>query len=234
MALPILNDKPKYDMVIPSTNAAVRFRPYLVREEKILMLALESKDAKHMFKAIHDTLRACVYGDIDFNSLTVFDVEYMFITIRGKSVGESSEVMLKCSICEHQTKVKIDLDDIFPNVADTNMLIQITDDISLEMQWPRFADVSAVNMENASQMSLSLEMIGNCIKYVNTSDDKVLVADETKESIQTFIDSLDTQQFQKLSAFAEGIPTISKDVNYECEECHEKHDIVLTGISDFF
>ena len=112
MALPKLNDKPKYEIVIPSTQEKVRYRPYLVKEEKVLMLAMESQDQLQMFEAIADTIEACLEEPINKRTLTSFDVEYLFINIRSKSVGENIKITLPCEKCEHENELNIPLNDI--------------------------------------------------------------------------------------------------------------------------
>src|SRR5210317_1903295 len=112
MALPKLNDTPKYDIVIPSTKANVKFRPFLVKEQKVLLIAMESQDQTQILNAIVDTIRACAQSDINVAKLTAFDIEYLFTKIRSKSVGEKATVAIKCSECEHSNKVDVNLDKI--------------------------------------------------------------------------------------------------------------------------
>ena len=138
MALPKLNDSPKYELVIPSTQKAVRFRPYLVKEEKVLMMAMESQDEAQVLGAITDTIAACVDDNIKISKLTTFDVEYMFIQIRAKSVGESIELNMACKECEHQTAVSVKLDDVKIDVPKVSNMIELSDQISIEMRWPTY------------------------------------------------------------------------------------------------
>ena len=134
MALPKLNDMPKYSVTIPSSKQEVRIRPFVVKEEKILLIAMESQDPKQIANAILDTIVSCTEEQIDANSLTSYDVEYLFLQIRGKSVGEKSNVILKCMECGHDNEVTIDLGDIKIEGNIPDKKIKITDQISLEMK----------------------------------------------------------------------------------------------------
>jgi len=236
MALPILNDSPKYEMTIPSTNQSIRFRPYLVREEKVLMIALESQDTQQMFSSIVDTIKACIQNpeEIKWNQLAVFDIEYMFIIIRSKSVGETAKVSIKCSKCENPNQLTIELDDIKPEISITNNIIELTDDISLEMQWPSFTNLQNPEMNDISQSDMSIKMLGYCIKYVNTADDKIIVKDEPTESIVNFIESLNSEQFEKIKNYTDQMPTVSKDINFDCADCNYHNTHKLEGMADFF
>lgn len=234
MALPILNDQPKYDLTIPSTNQNVRFRPYLVREEKVLMIAMESQDPQQMFSSILDTVKACVKDEVEWDNLAIFDIEYMFIAIRSKSVGETSKVNLKCESCGEQNEISIELTDIMPKMPDISNTIQLTDDISLEMQWPGFNDLYNIDLSNPSGTEMTMNMLGKCIKYVNTPDDKIIMSDESKESIANFIESLNTNQFELIKDYTENMPQINKDVEYCCVNCSHMNKIKLQGMSDFF
>jgi|TARA_B110000858_G_scaffold194717_1_gene249654 hypothetical protein len=237
MALPILNDKPKYEMTIPSTGEIVRFRPYLVREEKVLMLAMESEDSTQMFSSIIDTIRACVYDEknsVKWNELAIFDIEYMFVTIRSKSVGETSKLNLKCTECEESNELVVDISDIAPVIPDLSSVIVLTDEISLEMQWPAYSDLNKAGMQEMSSTELTMMMIGNCIKYVYTADDQIILKDEPQESVTAFIDSLSTVQFEMIKNYTEKMPQIIKNIEFNCENCNHHNEIKLQGMADFF
>tara|TARA_R110002073_G_scaffold3530_1_gene23413 strand:+ start:850 stop:1563 length:714 start_codon:yes stop_codon:yes gene_type:complete len=237
MALPILNDTPKYEMTIPSTNQTLKFRPYLVREEKVLMIAMESEDTNQMFSAILDTIKACVSdpeNSVVWDSLAIFDIECMFVTIRSKSVGETSKLNLKCNECETSNEIVVDLSDIAPAMPDISSTIVLTDDISLEMQWPAYADLYESNMEKMNSTDMTMMMIGKCIKYVNTADDQIILKDEPQASVDAFIESLSTTQFEMIKNYTEQMPQIIKDVSFACVNCGHNNDIKLQGMSDFF
>ena len=182
MALPKLNDKPKYELVIPSTQKKVKFRPYLVKEEKVLMLAMESQDQIQIFEAIADTIEACVDGDIDKNALTTFDIEYMFVKIRTKSVGENIKLTPKCEECEEENEINIGLDEIIINIPEENHIIKISDDINIKMRWPSFLSVLSDDVVNdKSETEQTFKMISKCIESVMTEDENMMFKDEPKK-----------------------------------------------------
>ena len=158
MALPKLNDKPKYELTIPSTGKKVKYRPYLVKEEKILMMALESGDKNSALNAVIDTIEACVSDKVDRTQLALFDIEYMFIMIRSKSVGEISEVGIKCTSCHAVNEISIQLDNVQVKKPDGSNEIELSDTIMLKMKYPSFSDVASLEGKeiSATEKVLSL------------------------------------------------------------------------------
>ena len=238
MALPKLNDTPKYDIVIPSSQTKVKYRPYLVKEEKILMMALETKDQRKALNAIVDTIDACVSDDLKLDNLTTFDVEYMFTQIRSKSVGETSKVLLTCEKeeCNHQTEVDIPISQVEVTIPEVNKTIKLTDDISMEMQWPSYTRMlesdAIVTGEQSADASFGL--IASCIKSVKTADENILMKDESKEDVQSFLESLTTDQFNKIRDFFDNMPKMEHKVEWGCQKCSHKNERTLSGINDFF
>ena len=236
MALPKLNSTPKYDITIPSTQQAVRFRPYLVKEEKVLMLAMESQDQKQSLAAIVDTIVACVSEDIERTKLTTFDVEYMFTQIRSKSVGETSKVSIKCKECDHANEVVIPLESIKINMPeDVVSLIELTDEISVQLKWPTYSDLGDLDMaDGASQVTQTFDMIAKCIDSVLTGDERISMKDEPKEEVMDFIESLTSEQFDKIREYVELMPKLKHDVEFKCVSCSDTNKITLEGMNDFF
>ena len=208
MALPKLNDKPKYEVVIPSTQKNVRFRPYLVKEEKVLMMAMESKNQKQMLEAVVDTITACIDEPVQKNSLTIFDVEYLFTQIRSKSVGETATVGLKCNKCEHTNEVQIKLDNIKVDMKKTNDVIDLGSNVKLKMQYPKYHNVINTEslQEDTSTTKQTFDMIVQCIDSVQTEEDNIKISDEPYEDVMAFIESLNTKQFTKIREFVENMP----------------------------
>jgi len=233
MALPRLNETPKYELIVPSSEQKVRFRPYLVKEEKVLMMAMESKDQKQALNAVVDTILACVSEDIDKSKLNVFDIEYMFLMIRSKSVGESSEVTIKCTECGHTNSVIIHLDDIPVPKIEHNGNIQISDEIALTMEYPVWTDMLEMD-DTKSETEQTFDLIAACMRVLTTKDDRYELRDESKEEIQNFIDSLSTNQFDKIREFIEKMPRLEKEVKFICESCGEENVVMLRGLDDFF
>ena len=173
MALPKLNETPKYEVTIPSTGKTVRFRPYLVKEEKVLMMAFESGDQKASLRAIVDTIQACVVDDLDVENLATFDIEYLFTQIRSKSVGESSTLMIKCSECEKQNEYKFDVSTVKIEMPKQESVVELTPSVTIELGYPTYKTVMNTDL-NGNEIDVGFEMAGNCIKTIRTEVEYVL------------------------------------------------------------
>ena len=238
MALPKINDKPKYELTIPSTGKSVRYRPYLVREEKILMMAMESQDKKAALNAIVDTITACVDEDLNKKDLTIFDIEYMFIKIRSKSIGETTTIGLKCKSCDSVNEVQVNLDDVkIKSNKEVNKEILVDGDINitLKMKWPQFYDVVLIEEDKKlSETERTFKLIAKCMESLSTDDEIFLLKDETEEEVMRFIDSLNNDQFNKIKEFVQNMPRAEKEIEYTCTSCAHENKIMLRGIDDFF
>ena len=232
--LPKLNATPKYELTIPSTQQTVKYRPYLIKEEKVLLLAFESKDEKQSMQAMVDTIEACIQDTIDVSRLTTFDVEYMFTQIRSKSVGEKSKVGLVCSECGESTAEEIDISTIEIDVPDINNKIKLTDDISLEMRYPTFQVFIDNFKTGISESDFSFMVVRHCISAVETEEERIDMSEVPEKEVEEFIDSLDNIQFKAMSDFISSMPTMNKEVEFTCEHCEHKNKTTLKGIKDFF
>lgn len=233
MALPKINSSPKYEMVIPSTNETVRFRPFLVKEEKVLMIAMESNENSQMLGAIVDTLDSCIEGGVKRDSLTTFDVEYMFTKLRAKSVGETSKVGVNCEHCELQNEVVINIDDLKVEVVEPNFIIELDSNISIEMKWPTYSTIVKMNPEsNATDQVFAV--LRASLSAVHTSEERIDLKDESEKEIHEFIESMDRGQFEKIQQFIEQMPNLSHNVNFKCQHCNEENNIKLEGMQSFF
>ena len=233
MALPKLNDTPKYDLIIPSTGQQVRYRPYLVKEEKVLMLALESKDTKTAIKSIVDTIEACVQDPIDTSKLKIFDVEYMFTQIRSKSVGETSEIILKCKSCNVENEISVKIDDINVTVPKVENIIQLTDSISLKLKWPNYKSLTDIE-QNGTVTDQTFDMVIKCMDSILTEEEQMSFSDYSKEEILEFIDGLTQAQFKKIKDYISQMPRLRHDIDFGCVACGEENKYTLEGIQDFF
>ena len=238
MALPKLkNDRPIYEMVIPSTKETVKYRPFLVKEQKSMLVAFESQDMKQILDAMLVSIESCIPG-IDVNKLATFDVDYMFTQIRSKSVGETSTVLYACTKCNEQNEVKIDLRDV--NIEDkkiTKSLIEINDDISVQMKYPTYDDMMAANIfsgDNTSATSMLMESVKTCMYSVQTKDENIVLAHEPKDEVENFINSLTNQQLEKITDFVENLPTLAHNIDFECVKCKHVNKVELKGLQDFF
>ena len=234
MALPKLNDSPKYELIIPSTKQKVKYRPYLVKEEKILMMAMETQDSKATLSAVVDTIAACVQDEIDTSVLAIFDVEYMFTQIRSKSVGENAKLGMKCSDCEHDNEFTVDVSSIVIDVPEINNVVQLTDEISIEMKWPTYKQIIEIEALGSTNTSIGFDLIGKCIQAIVSDEERTLTKDVSKEEIVDFIESMTSTQFGMLSAYVEQMPKLTHDVHFNCEQCGTSNTRTLQGMTDFF
>jgi hypothetical protein len=238
MALPRLNDVPMYTMVVPSTGKQVKYRPFLVKEQKVLMIASESQDKKQMMSAMLDTIEACIQDDIKVKRLPTFDVDYMFLQIRGKSVGENSHLNIPCSKCEEVIGLDVDISKIKPPEVKLNSsVIKLTNEISVKLNYPSYINMiqndNIINQDNVNS-EFVLHYLVSCIESVQTAEENILMKDEPDEDKIGFIESLTTEQFDKLSNFVQNTPKIEHNIKVKCEKCGEETNANLEGIQDFF
>ena len=214
MALPKLNT-PTYELEIPSTDEKIKYRPFLVKEEKILMMALETKDNTQIVNAVKDIVSECTFNKMNISTMPMFDTEYIFLQIRSKSVGEVSKLKLLCPDGDGKTyaDVELDLNKVKVQVGDdhTNK-IELTDDMGVIMTYPNidsFTD-SGIKDINASNM---LDVIGSCILQIyEEKGEKVYEAkDQTKKELTEFIESMNTKQFQDIQKFFDTMPKLKHD-----------------------
>ena len=236
MALPKLNDVPNYELVIPSSGKKVSYRPFLVKEQKVLLMALESQDEKQILTAIVNTIKECIVDEININNLATFDLEYIFTQLRSKSAGETSKVNLLCQKCEEPTEVEIKLSEIEISLDNQNKEIQLTDQYTLIMKYPQY---SAILLKVDSKVEETLteaifEMIIMCLDELRTDEEIIKFKDESKEEIEKFLEGLTSPQLEKLIGFVNNLPKLQHDIDFECASCNHKNKVTLEGIQDFF
>jgi hypothetical protein len=236
MALPKIA-VPKYTLTIPSTQVEVEFRPYLVGEEKILMIAAESANETVMMKAVVDIIERCVTQDINPKKLKLYDIEYIFTQLKSKSAGESSEVIIKCDECEEPNTISLNVDN---DVRVTNLVtkksdfkIDITKDIGIALRHLTMEDTLNENNEE-SQTNQVFSKIIQCIDYIYEGDTIYDVREEGTKEMYTFIEGLNTKQFKLLSDFIEKMPRVELNSKFKCTKCEKINKVKLTGIDNFF
>jgi len=235
MALPRLNDSPNYDLVIPSMKKSVSFRPFLVKEEKILLMALESDDQKQILNTVINTIKACVTEDIDTTRLTTFDIEYMFLKIRAKSVGETSTIVMKCNECESSNDIALNIDDVEIEVPDISNTIELDNQISLEMKWPTFDNIVKDDiLSSESSVDQIFGLIRSSIDVIKTNEERFSAKDQTAQELDSFIESMNNQQFTKVREYVEKMPKLTHDVAFTCKKCNHQNNIVVEGMQSFF
>ena len=238
MPLPQLDNMiPKYHMTIPTTKQDVKFRPFLVGEQKTLLVAFESKDERQILTSMLDCLSNCV-PDVNLNTLPTFVVDYMFTKVRAKSVGETTTVVHTCKKCNEENKITLNLDDISVDTSEfkNNTVVDISDDISIELQYPSYIDVvkSEIVNDKSSPADILMASIKTVLKSVRTQDENILIKDEPKEEVDKFINSLTNDQLEKITTFAQNVPALSHTHTYNCEKCDEQNEVTFRGLQDFF
>ena len=233
MALPKFNTTPYYDVTIPSTQMSVTYRPYLVKEEKVLMIAFESGDQKLVTRAIGNTLNSCISSDIDVFELTTFDIEFLFTKIRSKSVGEKSQVILTCESCDTANEISIDIDALQLDVVECETeIIEINEEIKVEMSYPKFGNILDVKTTGES-IEDGINMVASSITAICTEDVRYGRDEITPDELMDFILELTTDQFSKLAEFLQKIPKLEKKVDYVCKSCGTDNSYTLRGMKDF-
>ena len=238
MALPRVNETLNFTMKIPSTGERVKYRPYLVKEEKVLLQAFESGDLQTCLEAMVDTLESCIDAKkgVEVSSLATFDIEYMFTQVRSKSVGESSNILIKCKECEEQNPYEVDLESLVIDVKSQDSIIEITDEISVEMKYPTYEALIANGAEKlgGEDPDAALEMIAGSIVAVMTEEERIDCSDQSKEEMVEFISSMTATQLQKISSFLEEMPALRHDAVFDCTKCGAHNELELKGLADFF
>jgi len=240
MTLPIVAT-PTYELELPSTGKPVKYRPFLVKEEKVLLIALESQDSKQITLAIKQVLKDCILTKgIKIETLPTFDIEYLFLNIRGKSVAESVDLVITCGDDGTTTvPVTVFIDEIKVNKnPDHTPDIQINDDITIRMRYPSLDEFIKNNFvfENTTETDVerSFDIVANCIESVYTKDDAWASADCTKKELISWIETLTSDQFKKIEKFFETMPKLMHRLSVINPNTSKENVVVLEGLSDFF
>ena len=239
MPLPKIST-PTYELVLPSSNKKIKYRPFLVREEKILIMALESEDTKQITNAIKTVISNCVITrGIKVDKLSTFDIEYLFLNVRAKSVGETVEVNVTCpDDGETQVLVEIDIDSIKvqKDPAHSN-IIKLDDTLSVQMQYPSLAQFIESNFETdsgKSQVDESLNVIMSCIKQVYNEEEAWDATECTKKELKEFIEQMNSGQFKAIEAFFETMPKLSHTLKVTNPNTKVDSEVVIEGLASFF
>ena len=230
---------PTYELVLPSSGETIRYRPFLVKEEKVLVIALESEDTKQITTAIKAVLKSCVLTKgIKVETLPTFDIEFLFLNIRGKSVGEELEVNIICpDDGETQVPVTINLDDIQVQKSDKHdNQIKLDDNIMMELKYPSLDQFIKNNFEfdEKNAMQQSFDLIASCIDKIYTEEEVWATADCTKKEMTEFLESMNSTQFKGIEKFFETMPKLSHTIKVTNPNTKKKSEVVLEGLASFF
>jgi len=230
---------PTYHLELPSSGQEIAFRPFLVKEEKVLVIALESEDTKQITTAIKNVIKSCILTKgVKVETLPTFDIEYLFLNIRGKSVGEEIEVNIICPDDEEtQVPVTINLDDInvVKNEDHTNR-IKLGDDLMMEMKYPSLDEFIKNNFDfsDKNQMDQSFELIASCIDKIFSEDEVWATEDCTKKELNEFLEQMNSSQFKDIEKFFETMPKLSHKLKVKNPKTKKESEVVLEGLASFF
>ena len=240
MALPKL-EVPTYELELPVSKKNIKYRPYLVKEQKALMMALESSDAKTIQHNVREILNVCTLSkDVDIDDLPIIDIEYYFVQLRAKSVGEISESKYRCNneveekICGNVMEAKINLTEIEPVQEEyVDPEIAITDKITVKMKYPPFRLVKdSIELDDITEVTFN--MIANCIDHIYDGEQFYYSKEVSTEELVEFIEQLNQEQFEKLERFFNSVPKLSKRIDMKCSKCGFEHHLNVEGLESFF
>lgn len=234
MTLPQLNAVPQYNMTLPSTGKEHRFRPFLVKEEKVLMIASESQDNKTIVQAIGDIVESCVEG-VDKNTLSSIDIEYAFLKIRSKSVGETTDVSFTCKGCQAEVPVTINLDEIQAPKFDKNASkkVDLGNNIYINLRVPAYSKMADLDINDTSATNAVFGLITTCIESIITENEHIKAADVSYAELNTFLESMTNAQFKNIQNFVESLPRLSHTIKFT-GPCGHKNEVTLEGVQSFF
>ena len=237
MALPVASTA-KYELTLPSQQKTIKYRPFLVKEEKVLLMAMESGDAKEMLSAIKEIVKSCTFGEMIAEEYPMFDIEYVFLQIRSKSVGEKTKLKILCpDDGKTYAETEIDLSKIEVYVDDdhtNNIMIDDDRKLGVVMRYPALKDVDADTLQGDINIQKTYKMITNCIDSIYEGE-KVYSRKETSEKeIQEFVDGLTADQMKKLSAFYNSMPRLEHKIMVKNPKTEVESEVTLKGLASFF
>ena len=236
MPLPKIST-PTYELTVPSTGKNIKFRPFLVKEEKILIIAMESQSDQQIAQAVNDVLSNCILTKgVKIDDLSTFDIEYLFLNIRGKSVGETVDVMITCPD-DNETKVpvQINLDDIQIVKNDNHQRdISLDDNLTMRMKYPAMGEFIKNNFSVDMKVDDTFDLVCSCIEQVFSEEESWAASDCTKKELHEFLEQLDSSQFKKIEQFFETMPKLSHTLNVTNPNTKVVNKIKLEGLNAFF
>ncbi len=238
MAIPKI-DLPIYELSLKSEDKKIRFRPFLVKEEKLLIIALESNELKMIVDTVKQVINNCVLDPIDIDSLPMFEIENIFLNLRARSMGEVVEVTFVCQNvvnerkCAAEMDLQVNLLDVALDMKEIDPLLKITDKIGMKMKFPTF-ETSRMVTDAKGDDQLAAKIIRDCTEFIYDESTTYMTKDIGEEEFYEFLDNMTQEQFSKIRNFFSAIPTIKYKGHVQCPKCKKEHDVLLEGILDFF
>ena len=245
MALPKI-DVPTYETTLISSGKKVKYRPFLVKEQKLFLMASQSTDEKETVGVVKQVLNNCIISDIDVDDLPTFDLEHLFMQLRARSVGEVVNLKYNCNntvkddkgedkVCGGLVKFDLNILDIKPIIdPDHNSKIEITDKLGIVMKYPTLGMVKNFDNLQSESIDTIMEVIVSCIDFIYDADQMYYAKDSTKEELMEFVDNLQQDDLEKIQKFFTTMPKISKPLDFKCGKCGYEEKIVVEGIQNFF
>ncbi len=234
MSLPLVNTA-KHTVKLPGCGLDVEYRPFFVKEQKILLQATESEDAAQIASATNDMIKACTFEKLNLEDLTSTDIEYLLLKIRAKSVGETAKIQLKCQHCKHPNEYEINLDAIEPTgeVADEQK-VKVSDSIGVCFKLPTVGNLKKfMEISGGTATDTLIATMGASIDYVYDADAVYPSNEQSPEELIEFLESLNSEQFRNAQGAFDNFPRLVHDVKFKCSKCSEENGLQLGGISDF-
>lgn len=230
---------PIYELTLPISKQKVKFRPFLVKEQKILLMAQESGEDDFTANNIKEIIKSCAQSELNIDSLTQIDIEYFFLNLRARSVSETIETKYRCNnkvqediTCGNLMDVSIDLLDVNVDFKDNSDTVQLTDTVGLKLKYPDFNTIKKIN-NDSNIVEITLEVIYHCIDYIFDDDNFYYVNETPREEIITFLESMNIEQFKKVENYFNNLPTLSKTLDVKCGKCGFEHKITIEGLNNF-
>jgi rubrerythrin len=242
MALPKI-DVPIYEVEVPSLKKRIRFRPFTVKEEKLFLMAAQSEDPDSIVKTIVQVLNNCVLDEMEIEKMPMFDLEFLFLNLRARSIGEVVELSYKCNneivddggnkkSCNNIVNVDVNLLEIKPSETELKNKISLTDKLGIAMKYPNLDLIK--NSKSEDELDMVIELIVDCIDYIYDEENIYYAKDSTREELLEFLDSLQSKELEKIKLFFESLPKITKEIDFSCNKCGYHEKITLEGIQNFF
>lgn len=233
-----MNSTPVYTLTVPSSGKQLKFRPFLIKEEKTLLIAQQSEDPIVMVESLKEVIQSCIKDEVDVNELATFDLEYIFTQIRSKSVGEIIELMMLCDTCTDDkavAKVSIDLTKIqVEKNPEHKSKIHLYQDVGIVMKYPTLDILKKMESINTNDLDEVFNIVVDCIDYIYNEEEVFHAKEQTKQELLDFLNNLSSDQFAEVQKFFETMPKLKHEIDYVCPVCSKEHHKVLEGLNSFF
>lgn len=234
MNLPKL-ETPKYGLDVPSTGQTIEYRPFLVKEEKILLIAQQTNKSKAMFKAMLDVIDSCTFSKLKMRDLTNFDVEYIFLKLRQKSVGEVASLSIKCKECDASNPIEVNLEEVEIDLSgDKEKKVMLTDSVGVLLKYISALSVEKLASLEKDQDKLLTETVIQSIEHIFDENGIYPTKEANRSELEEFINSLNREQISKIEDFISNAPKLKHQLNFDCVKCELPNEVILEGAQTFF